>query len=56
MFQTLDGQIRAMLNGAGLPEEVKGGIWAECACTAAIFYSKLLATRVKKFPTRVSFW
>ena len=54
-FQTLYGRIRAMLNGAGLQEEMRSGIWAECASTAT-FYSNILATRVtKKSPQELLF-
>jgi hypothetical protein len=47
MCQTFFGRIRAMLNGSGLQEEIRSGIWAECASTAT-FYSNTLATRVTK--------
>jgi len=43
-FQTLFGRVRSMLNGAGLKDEVRTGIWAECASTAT-HYSNILVTR-----------
>jgi hypothetical protein len=36
-----------MLNGAGIQEEIRSGIWAEFGSTAT-FYSSILATRVTK--------
>ena len=33
-FATLWGRVRAMLNGAGFEEDVREGLWAECAATA----------------------
>ena len=33
-FATLYGKVRAMLNWAGLSEEMRTGLWAECASTA----------------------
>jgi hypothetical protein len=44
IFQTLYGRIRAMFNGAGLQEEIRSGIWAECASTTA-FYSKIISNK-----------
>jgi len=32
-FQTFYGRIRAMLNCAGLKDDLKSGIWAECTMT-----------------------
>jgi hypothetical protein len=48
MFQTLFGQIRAMLNGEGLQEKIRSGIWVEFASTAT-FHSNILPTRVIKW-------
>ena len=54
-YQTLYGRIRAMLNGAGLRDEVRSGIWAECASTAT-FYSNVLRTnRRSKYPQELMF-
>jgi hypothetical protein len=47
MVQTLYGRIQAVLNGAGIHEEIKSGIWADCAYTTT-FYSNILAARVTK--------
>jgi hypothetical protein len=41
--QKCHGRIRAMLNGAGLKNEVRNGIWLECASTAT-FHSYVLHT------------
>ena len=30
-FQTLYGRIRAILNDAGLENEIRSGVWSECA-------------------------
>jgi hypothetical protein len=54
MFRAHYGQIRAMLNGAGLQEEVRSGIWAERA-SIGNFYPKILATRVTKGPHKSYF-
>jgi hypothetical protein len=35
-FQTLNGQIRKMLNDAGLEEEIRSGVWSECANTVTV--------------------
>jgi hypothetical protein len=40
-----------MWNGAGIHEEIKNGIWAECAYTAT-FYSNILAKRFTKRSTK----
>ena len=54
-YQTLYGRIRAMLNGAGMKDEVRSGIWAECASTAT-FYSNVLLTNGKsKSPHELMF-
>jgi hypothetical protein len=33
-FATLRGRVRAMLNGAGVPTEMRDSLWAECESTA----------------------
>jgi hypothetical protein len=54
-YQTLYGRIRAMLNGAGLKDEVSSGIWAECTSTAT-FYSNILLTNGRsKSPQELMF-
>jgi hypothetical protein len=32
-FQTFFGRIRAMLNNAGVKDQLRSGVWAECAMT-----------------------
>jgi hypothetical protein len=32
-FQTFFGRIRAMLNNAGVKDQVRSGVWAACAMT-----------------------
>jgi hypothetical protein len=54
-YQTLYGRIRAILNGAGLKDEVRSGIWTECASTAT-FYSNILLTNGRsKSPQELMF-
>ena len=43
-FQTLYGQIRSMLNGAGLQDKIRHGIWAEYAPTAN-FHSNIMVAK-----------
>ena len=43
-FQTLFGQVRAMLNGAGIKDKIRAGIWAECA-QLATHYANILVSR-----------
>jgi hypothetical protein len=45
--QILYGLIRAMFNESLLQEEIRSGIWEECASVAS-FYSNILAARVTK--------
>jgi hypothetical protein len=40
-FQALYGRVRSMLNDAGIKDEMRRGIWAECASTAT-FYANIL--------------
>jgi hypothetical protein len=35
-FQTLFGRIRAMINGAGARNQLKSGVWAECAMSVTL--------------------
>jgi hypothetical protein len=43
-FQTLYGRIRAMLNDAGLENDVRSGVWSECANTVT-FLSNITSTK-----------
>jgi hypothetical protein len=44
-----------LLNGTCFQEEIRSGIWIECASTST-FYSNVLATRVtKRFPQELRF-
>jgi hypothetical protein len=43
-FQTLFGRIRAMLNGAGLKDDLRSGVWAECAVTVT-FLSNITSVK-----------
>jgi hypothetical protein len=52
-FQTLYGRIRAMLNGAGLKEEMRSGIWAECASTYWICIPHVRSTLDLLFRLRI---
>ena len=36
-FATLQSKVRAMLNGAGLDEDMRGGLWSEAAKAATDF-------------------
>ena len=35
-FATLYAKVRAMMNGARVPAEIRSGLWAECARTATL--------------------
>jgi hypothetical protein len=35
-FQTFFGRIRAMLNSAGVKDQLRSGVWAECAMTVML--------------------
>ena len=48
-FATLWGKTRAMLNGAGFPEEMREKLWAECAATATKL-NNMLCKREGKSP------
>ena len=43
-LQTLFGRVRAMLNGAGLKDGVRTGVWAECT-QMATHYANILVTQ-----------
>jgi hypothetical protein len=45
-FQTFFGRIRAMLNSAGLKDDLRSGIWSECAMTVT-FLSNITAINNK---------
>ena len=42
-FATLYGKVRAMLNAANLPKEIRDGIWAEAASTASYIENALVS-------------
>ena len=52
-FQTLFGRVRSMLNGAGIKEKVRDGIWAECA-QLATHYGNILVTRERSVSPHMS--
>ena len=54
-YQILYGRIRAMLNGAGLKDEVRSGIWAESASTATFYSNVLLTNGRSKSPQKRMF-
>ena len=45
-FQTFFGRIRAMLNSAGFTDQVRSGVWAECAMTVT-FLSNITSIKNK---------
>jgi hypothetical protein len=45
-FQTLYGRICAMLNDAGLEDDVRSGVWSECANTVT-FLSNITSTKTQ---------
>jgi hypothetical protein len=47
MFETFFGRIRAMLNGAGVKDQLRSGFWAESAMTVRCL---LNVTSIKKEP------
>jgi hypothetical protein len=47
MFETFFGRIRAMLNGAGVKDQLRSGFWAESAMTVRYL---LNVTSIKKEP------
>ena len=54
-FQTFYGRIRAMLNGAGLNNHIRNGVWAECAMTVT-YLSNIMTTKASdKCPYQVLF-
>jgi hypothetical protein len=54
-FQTLYGRIRAMLNDAGLEDDVRSGVWSECANTVT-FLSNITSTKTQnKCPHQLLF-
>jgi hypothetical protein len=44
-FAALYGKVRAMLNAANLPQEIRNGIWAEAAHTASDLENALVSSR-----------
>jgi hypothetical protein len=46
-FQTFFGRIRAMLNSAGVKDQLRSGVWAECAMTVT-FLSNLTSVNNKE--------
>jgi hypothetical protein len=44
-FATLYGKVRAMLNAANLPQEIRNGLWAEAAHTASDLENALVSSR-----------
>jgi transposase InsO family protein len=41
-FQTLYGRIRAMFNDSGIVNEIRDGLWAECASTASFYENRIV--------------
>jgi hypothetical protein len=46
-FQTFFGRIRAMLNSAGVKDQLRSGVWAECAMTVT-FLSNVTSIKSKE--------
>jgi hypothetical protein len=46
-FQTFFGRIRAMLNSAGVKDQLRSGVWAECAITVT-FLSNVTSIKNKE--------
>jgi hypothetical protein len=46
-FQTFFGRIRAMLNSAGVKDQLRSGVWAECAMTV-MFLSNVTSIKNKE--------
>jgi hypothetical protein len=46
-FQTFFGRIRAMLNSAGVKDQLRSGVWAECAMTVT-FLSNVTSIKNKE--------
>jgi hypothetical protein len=46
-FQTFFGRIRVMLNSAGVKDQLRSGVWAECAMTVT-FLSNVTSIKNKE--------
>jgi hypothetical protein len=46
-FQTYFGRIRAMLNSVGVKDQLRSGVWAECAMTVT-FLSNVTSIKNKE--------
>jgi hypothetical protein len=54
-LQTLYGRIRAMLNDAGLENDIRSGVWPECANTVT-FLSNITSIKTQdKCPYQLLF-
>lgn len=49
-FQTLYQRMRAMMNGAGIYDELRKTIWAECSITATLLHNIIIKNNNNKSP------
>jgi hypothetical protein len=51
--QTLYGGIRAMLNDSGLVDEIRDGLWAECASKASFYKQRIINKETQQSPLQL---
>ena len=54
-FQTLYGKIRAMFNDSGIENEIRHGLWAECASTATFYENRITNKEKQQSPLQLMF-
>jgi len=54
-FQTLYGRIRAMFNGSGISDDLRHGLWAECASTACFYENRIINKEKFRSPLQLMF-
>ena len=54
-FQTLYGRIRAMFNDSGIADELRHGLWAECASTASFYENRIVNKTTQQSPLQLMY-
>jgi hypothetical protein len=54
-FQTLYGRIRAIFNDSGIVDEIRDGLWAECASTTSFYENRIVNKETQQSPLQLMY-
>jgi hypothetical protein len=54
-FQTLYGRIRDMFNDSGIVDEIRDGLWAECASTTSFYENRIVNKETQQSPLQLMY-